>query len=112
MIFWVQNYVKSCFLENNVKYFGRIMTTLVLENVKEVEVPLLERLYNNNQITLDIKNEVEGLVKKKKPSKKEKEQLFTILRGVYVRNNFEANDLDSKKVIEQKENEIKALLKL
>jgi hypothetical protein len=87
-------------------------TVVVLENVKEVEVPLLERLYNNNQITLDIKNEVEGLVKKKKPSKKEKEQLFTILRGVYVRNNFEANDLDSKKVIEQKENEIKALLKL
>ncbi len=87
-------------------------TVVVLENVKEVEVPLLERLYNNNQITLDIKNEVEELVKKKKPSKKEKEQLFTILRGVYVRNNFEANDLDSKKVIEQKENEIKALLKL
>jgi hypothetical protein len=52
------------------------------------------------------------MVKKKKPTKKEKEQLFTILRGVYVRNNFEANDLDSKKVIEQKENEIKALLKL
>ncbi|WP_396180344.1 hypothetical protein [Flavobacterium sp.] len=87
-------------------------TVVVLENVKEVEVPLLERLYNNNQITLDIKNEVEGLVKKKKPSKKEKEQLFTILRGVYVRNNFELNDQDSKKVIEQKENEIKALLKL
>jgi hypothetical protein len=87
-------------------------TVVVLENVKEVEVPLLERLYNNNQITLDIKNEVEELVKKKKPSKKEKEQLFTILRGVYVRNNFELNDQDSKKVIEQKENEIKALLKL
>jgi hypothetical protein len=87
-------------------------TVMVLEDVKPVEISLLERLYNNNQITLDIKNEVEEMVKKKKPTKKEKEQLFTILRGVYVRNNFEANDLDSKKVIEQKENEIKALLKL
>lgn len=85
---------------------------LVAEKEVVEEVPLLQRLYNNNQITLDIKNEVEKLVKKNKPSKKEKEQLFTILRGVYVRNNFELNDQDSKKVIEQKENEIKALLKL
>ena len=85
---------------------------LVAEKEVVEELSLLQRLYNNNQITLDIKNEVEELVKKKKPSKKEKEQLFTILRGVYVRNNFELNDQDGKKVIEQKENEIKTLLKL
>ena len=87
-------------------------TVVQLSEVKEIEVSLLQRLYNNNQITLDIKNEVEELVKKKKPSKKEKEQLFTILRGVYIRADFENNNQDSKKVIEQKENEIKALLKL
>ncbi len=85
---------------------------LVAEKEVVEELSLLQRLYNNNQITLDIKNEVEELVKKKKPSKKEKEQLFTILRGVYVRNNFELNDQDGKKVIEQKENEIKTLLRL
>ena len=85
---------------------------LVAEKEVVEELSLLQRLYNNNQITLDIKNEVEELVKKKKPSKKEKEQLFTILRGVYIRADFENNNQDSKKVIEQKENEIKAILKL
>lgn len=80
--------------------------------VKEVEQPLLQRLYNNNQITLDIKNEVEALVKSKKPTKKEKEHLFTILRGVYVRCDFVNKDQDGKKVIEQKEKEIKELLGL
>lgn len=84
----------------------------VLEDVKEVEQSLLQKLYNNNQITLDIKNEVEALVKSKKPTKKEKEHLFTILRGVYVRCDFVNKDQDGKKVIEQKEKEIKELLGL
>ena len=84
----------------------------VLEDVKEVEQPLLQKLYNNNQITLDIKKEVEALVKSKKPTKKEKEHLFTILRGVYVRCDFVNKDQDGKKVIEQKEKEIKELLGL
>lgn len=84
----------------------------VLEDVKEVEQPLLQKLYNNNQITLDIKNEVETLIKSKKPTKKEKEHLFTILRGVYVRCDFVNKDQDGKKVIEQKEKEIKELLGL
>ena len=87
-------------------------TVVILEDVKEVELTLLQKLYNNNQITLDIKNEVEKLVKSKKPTKKEKEHLFTILRGVYVRCDFVNKDLDGKKVIEQKEKEIKALLGL
>ena len=87
-------------------------TVVILEDVKEVELTLLQKLYNNNQITLDIKNEVEALVKSKKPTKKEKEHLFTILRGVYVRCDFVNKDLDGKKVIEQKEKEIKALLGL
>lgn len=87
-------------------------TVVILEDVKEVELTLLQKLYNNNQITLDIKNEVEALVKSKKPTKKEKEHLFTILRGVYVRCDFVNKDQDGKKVIEQKEKEIKALLGL
>ena len=87
-------------------------TVVILEDVKEVELTLLQKLYNNNQITLDIKNEVEKLVKSKKPTKKEKEHLFTILRGVYVRCDFVNKDQDGKKVIEQKEKEIKALLGL
>ena len=87
-------------------------TVVILEDVKEVELSLLQKLYNNNQITLDIKNEVEVLVKSKKPTKKEKEHLFTILRGVYVRCDFVNKNQDGKKVIEQKEKEIKTLLGL
>lgn len=82
----------------------------VVKLVKEIKKPLLERLYSNNQITLDIKNEVEELLKNKPPTEKEKEHLFTILRGAYIRTNFESNDQDSKKVMELKEKEIKKLL--
>ena len=87
-------------------------TVVILEDVKEVELTLLQKLYNNNQITLDIKNEVEALVKSKKPTKKEKEHLFTILRGVYVRCDFVNKGMDSKSTVEKKEQEIKALLGL
>ena len=87
-------------------------TVVILEDVKEVELSLLQKLYNNNQITLDIKNEVEALVKSKKPTKKEKEHLFTILRGVYVRCDFVNKGMDSKSTVEKKEQEIKALLGL
>ena len=96
------------------KLLGQPIKELELVAEKEVvqELPLLQRIYNSNQITLDVKNEIEELIKKKKPTKKEKEHLFTILRGVYIRADFENNDQDSKKTIEQKENEIKELLKL
>lgn len=87
-------------------------TVVILEDVKEVELTLLQKLYNNNQITLDIKNEVEALVKSKKPTKKEKEHLFTILRGVYVRCDFVNKGMDSKSTVEKKEQEIKDLLQM
>ena len=54
----------------------------------------------------------EKLVKSKKPTKKEKEHLFTILRGVYVRCDFVNKGMDSKSTVEKKEQEIKALLGL
>lgn len=95
-----------------------LQTALVEETVKDVEeekpTDWLKELYNANQFTNEIR---EGLRKqifggKKKPTKKELEHLFTIIRGVYLRTNFIANDQDSKKVIEQKELEIKTLLGL
>lgn len=94
----------------------KLQTVLVEEQVKDVveEKPKdwLKELYNANQFTNEIR---EGLKQqifggKKKPLKKELEQLFTIIRGVYIRSNFMTNDQDSKKVIEQKELEIKTLL--
>jgi len=79
---------------------------IVGESEVAEEVPLLERLYNNNQITLDIKNEVEGLVKKKKPAKKEKEQLKDLLLSHYQSKG------DKKADKERKEQEINKLLNL
>lgn len=95
------------------------LTTVLIEaDVIDVEeekpTDWLKELYNVNQLTPEImtglKQQIFG--GKKKPLKKEKEQLFTILRGVYVRNNFEHKDQDSKSVIEKKEKEIKTLLEL
>lgn len=94
----------------------KLNTVLVEEKVENVEVQApkdwLKELHYNG-LTLDVK---EGLKQQifggKKPTKKEKEHLFTIIRGVYLRTNFEANDQDSKKVIEQKEKQIKELLEM
>lgn len=93
-------------------------TVLIEESVKDVveELPKdwLKELYYANQMTVEIRDGLKQQIfgGKKKPTKKEKEHLFTIIRGVYVRTNFEANDQDSKKVIELKEKEIKDLLEL
>lgn len=92
-------------------------TVIVEEKVENVveEKPTdwLKELHFNG-LTLDVK---EGLKQqlfggKKKPTKKDKEHLFTIIRGVYVRTNFEANDQDSEATIEKKEKQIKELLEL
>lgn len=93
-----------------------LQTILVEETVKDVveEKPKdwLKELYYANQLTSEI---AEGLKQqifggKKKVLKKDLEHLFTIIRGVYVRTNFEVNDQDSKKTIELKEKQIKELL--
>lgn len=82
------------------------------ENVEVKQQFILEKLYNSNQLTKEIKDELSALIfgGEKKPTKKELEHLFTIIRGVYVMTDFESGKNDSKKVIEQKEQEIKELL--
>lgn len=95
----------------------KLQTVLVEEAVKAVEEETpkdwLKELYFKNEMTSDIK---EGLKQQifggKKVNKKEKEHLFTIIRGVYVRTDFENKDQDSKAVINKKEKEIKELLEL
>lgn len=94
-----------------------LQTVIVKESVKDVAEEktkdFLKELYYANQMTVEIK---EGLKQQifggKKPTKKELGHLFTIIRGVYVRTNFEANDQDSKKTIELKEKEVKEVLGL
>lgn len=92
-------------------------TKIIQEKVKNVEIESpkdwLKELYNANQFTNEIR---EGLKQqifgKKRPLKKELEHLFTVISGVYIQNDFINGKQDSKKVIEQKELEIKTLLGL
>ena len=70
------------------------------------EIPLLERLYQTNSFSADIKEGLEKLLKKKKITAKDKENLFKIIYGVYIHSNFEQNDMDSKRVLEQKTKEV------
>lgn len=71
-----------------------------------VETPPLEQLYRNNEFSKDVIDKILALKGKKKLTKKDKSNLFTILRGVYLRTDFVHMDQDSKKVIAAKEEEI------
>ena len=87
-----------------------------VENVQEIKpTDWLKELHKANQFTLEIKEGLKQQIfggNKKEPVKKEKEHLFKIIRGVYVRTNFEAKDQDSKAMIEKKEKEIRELLRM
>jgi len=94
-------------------------TVIIKETVKEVveEKPKdwLKELYYANQMTTEIKEGLKQQIfggKVKKQTKKELEHLFTIIRGTYVKSDFENNNQDNNKTIEQKEAQIKELLGL
>lgn len=87
------------------------VATEKVQEVKEVKpLNFLALLYENNTLTLDVKEGLEKQLSKKKLTKKDRENLYTILRGVYLRCDFENKDQDSKAVIEQKEKQIKEFL--
>lgn len=95
-----------------------LQTVLVEEQVKDViaEAPKdwLKELYNANQFTNEIKEGLRQQIfgNKKKPTKAELNHLFSIISGVYIQNDFINGKVDSKKVIEEKESEIRSLLKM
>jgi 3'-5' exonuclease len=104
------------FKQEKIFSFEEVVYALGYKDGAEVkeekeELPLLKKIYTNNAFTEEIKSELTTLISKKKLTKKDKENLFTILRGVYVRKNFERGDEDSKKVILEKETEINEYLK-
>ena len=93
-----------------------IETVLVEEKVEDVEVQAstdwLKQLHYNG-MTEDVKQGLkQQIFSKKKPTKAEKEKLFEIIRGVWVQTDFENMNQDSKKVIEEKEKQIKELLEI
>lgn len=92
-----------------------ILTKEEVEKVAEyVPKDWLKELYHANSLTPEIKGGLANKIfgNRKKPTKKELQDLYTIIRGVYVRTDFTNKDQDSKSVVEQKEKEIRELLGL
>ncbi len=82
------------------------------DNTPVIEYSILEQLHYNGmteEVKQGLKQQIFG---KKKPTKVEKEKLFEIIRGVWVQTDFETGNMDSKKVIEEKEKQIKELLEI
>lgn len=94
------------------KFIGEpvVEMEVVKEKVKPKQLTALQKLYSSNELTNEVKTEIKDLVEKKKLTKKDKENLFTILRGVYVRCDFVNQDQDSKQTIMDKEDEIKEFI--
>ena len=68
---------------------------------------VLQKLYSYNDLNDEIKTEIKDLVDKgKKLTVKQKGQLFTIIRAVYLRCDFVNKDQDFKNTIAEKETEI------
>lgn len=91
--------------------YEEMFTEFVDANEEKIEVvieeiPPLEKLYSSNEFSKEVIDKILALKGKKKLTKKDKSNLFTILRGVYVRTDFVHMDQDSKKVIAAKEEEI------
>lgn len=82
-----------------------------VSSVPEKEQTFLQKLYAQNNFSENLMQELDILIGKKKLTKKDKENLFTILRAVYVRCDFENQDQDSKVVIKEKEEEINEYIK-
>lgn len=93
----------------------KLETVLIEEQVKDVteEKPTdyIAELYHCSIMTQDIKEGLKQQIKsKKKPTKKERENLYEILRGVYVKTDFINGQQDNKDTIKRKEEEINMLL--
>lgn len=93
----------------------KLETEVVEESVKDVqeEKPKdwVAELYHEDRLSKEVKEGLKQQLKgKKKPTKKEKEELYQILRGVYVQTNFISGQQDNKETVKRKEEEIKEFL--
>lgn len=73
------------------------------------QLPLLERLYNENYLSDKIKSELETILKKKKMTVKDRKNVKTILEGIYIVSEFMKSD--DAQTVERKKNEIEEFLK-
>ena len=83
-------------------------TVVQLSEVKEIEVPLLQKIYKASNIDSKTKEDLHKKLAKKKITKKEKLIIEDILVSLYIDNTMFKSD--SEPVKENKRNEIKELL--
>ena len=83
-------------------------TVVQLSEVKEIEVPLLQKIYKASNIDSKTKEDLHKKLAKKKITKKEKVIIEDILVSLYIDNTMFKSD--SEPVKENKRNEIKELL--
>ena len=110
----ISTYVKAdVFASINVFRKMRFETAFETFNDKNSlvveKVPLLEMLYRNNYLSDEIKTGISEILKKKKPTIKDKKVLEHLIRAAYVNQEFMKSD--DKATIERKENEIAEFLK-
>lgn len=97
----------------NLEIIEEVVSNVVIieDMVIEVkELPLLERLYQNNAFTLDIQEGLKKLLAKKRLSKKDLSVIKDILYSCYIHCNFAEMDEDNKDVKALKEKEIEEFL--
>lgn len=76
---------ESIFEFDDVKY-------IQVKEEKKEEIPPLKKLYETDYLSDEIKEQLRGLFKKKKATKKDKEFLQEVLENVYIRTTFMASD--------------------
>jgi hypothetical protein len=88
----------------------KLETVLIEEKVEDVveEKPknILLELFNDNSISKESAEVLKEKIGKKKLTKKDKENLFTILRAVLIKNDFINGQQDTKAVTARKEGEV------
>lgn len=93
-----------------LKGLPKLETVVIEEKVEDVveEKPknILLELYNSNSISKESAESLKEKIGKKKLTKKDKENLFTILRAVLIKNDFINGQQDTKAVIAIKEGEV------
>ena len=93
-----------------LKGLPKLNTILVEEEVKDIieEQPknILLELYNSNTLQVESAKSIKEKIGKKKLTKKDKENLYTILRGVLIKNDFINGQQDTKAIIAKKEKEV------
>lgn len=80
----------------------------ILRDVEIEEQPILSKLYKASEISEEDRKKIESLIKKKKPTKKDKEILEDMLTSIYIDNTMFKSDSEPTK--ERKRNEIKEII--